>query len=79
MFQTQITTIRMITNSQGNILANGDVTNSSNKNRYNNSTAGVNVNVRRVKLISGSVGFVLGILTSFLASWLYDLLKPFFN
>lgn len=69
----------MITNSQGNIIANGEVKNSSNKNRYNNSTAGVNVNICRVKLISGAVGFVLGILTSFLASWLYDLLKPLFN
>lgn len=66
----------MITNNQGNIFAKGNVKNSGNKNNYDNSSTGVEVNLRKVQLISGAVGFTLGILASFLASWLYDLLKP---
>ena len=63
----------MITNNQGNTQSFGNVIGSNNGNKYNNNQTGVNLSF--VKLVSGTVGFLLGVLSSVLASWIYDLIK----
>ena len=59
--------------NQGNIIANGPVIGSNNGNR--NTISQTYVSIRKVRLISGTIGFVLGILASLIGSWIYGLLS----
>jgi len=62
----------MMNDNQGGIIANGPVINANNKNR--NSISQTGVNIRRTQLISGTVGFILGIISSVIGSYIYNLI-----
>ncbi len=72
LIRTILTVIKMMNNIQGGIIANGPVTNSNNNNRNRYDQTGVSI--RKLQLISGTVGFLLGVASSVLGSYIYDYL-----
>ena len=63
----------MMNDNQGGIIANGPVSNSNNYNRNKISQTGVSI--RKIQLISGAVGFLLGVVASVLGSYIYEFLS----
>ena len=61
----------MSNNNQGVIISNGNVSDSNNHNKNQINQAGMNI--RKIQFVSGAIGFILGILSSFIASVIYGM------